>query len=184
LVESIERAIDCCEKDLGPVDILINNAGTNIYRNAMDYQPEEFDEVMDTNTRGAFLVASEVARRMVRRGVGGKIINIASVAAFRAFKQLTVYGMSKAALLQMTRGMALELASYRIEVNAIAPGYILTPMNESVWPTTIGQRIIETLPRRRVGRPEDLDGALLLLAGSHSQFITGSVITVDDGLTA
>jgi hypothetical protein len=121
---------------------------------------------------------------MIRHGQGGKIINIASVAAARVLKQSITYCMSKAAVAHMTHALADEWGRHKIQVNCLNPGYIVTELNSEYWETEPGKRLISKLPGRRVGDPSDLDGALLLLAGSGSDFINGSVIAVDDGMTA
>ncbi len=144
--------------------------------------------MMGTNLRGAFFVAQAVANRMLARAKARpekthRIINIASVAGLRVLSQIGVYCMSKAAVVQMTKAMALEWSRFNINVNAICPGYITTDMNASHWETEAGQKMMAMLPRRRVGKPEDLDALLLLLAGDGSDFINGAIITADDGLS-
>ncbi|MBI5909219.1 MAG: SDR family oxidoreductase, partial [Betaproteobacteria bacterium] len=114
----------------------------------------------------------------------GRIINISSVAALRAVSQLGIYGMSKAAVIRMTKTMAFEWARYGINVNAICPGYIETGLNRACWKTEGAKKLVSTLPRRRVGQPQDLDGLVLLLASEQSHFINGAVIAADDGLAA
>jgi NAD(P)-dependent dehydrogenase (short-subunit alcohol dehydrogenase family) len=182
--ESVAAAVAKGEARLAPIDILVNNAGTVIYKNAVDCTVDDYEQITKTNERGAFLLAQAVGRSMINRNSGGKIINISSVSAYRGFKQLSIYSMSKAAILQMTRALCLEWARYDIQVNAIVPGYIRTEINDEVWATEIGERIKAALPRRRVGSPEDLDGALLLLASNFSQFMSGTAIVVDDGHSA
>lgn len=187
---SIRAAVAHAETEMGPIDILVNNAGLAQEKKLLDVSADEFDELFATNTRGAFLVAQEVARRMVARSLGvtpgtwagGRIINIASAAGLRVIPKLGVYAMSKAAVIQMTRAMALEWGKYGINVNAICPGYIDTPMNHAHWQSESGQRLLQSLPRKRVGKPEDLDGLLVLLASAESGFINGAVISVDDGM--
>ena len=120
---------------------------------------------------------------MIRHGAGGRIVNVASVTAMRVVGQLSVYAMTKAAMVTMTQAMALEWGRHRINVNALCPGYIETEMNAGYWRTEEGQAFAARFPRRRVGRPEDLDGALMLLVADESHYINGSVVTVDDGFT-
>jgi NAD(P)-dependent dehydrogenase (short-subunit alcohol dehydrogenase family) len=155
----------------------------------VDVKPEDYDFMFDTNTRGAFFVAQEVGRRMIARaktapGRPARIVNIASMAALRVLAQIGVYCMTKAAVVQMTKAMALEWGRYGINVNAICPGYIETEINAHHWQTEAGQKLIQMLPRRRVGKPEDLDGVLLLLASDQSGFVNGAVIAADDGFGA
>ncbi len=182
-VESVKHAVETAETELGPIDILVNNSGVSTQRKIVDVTPADYDQVMQTNAKGAFFVAQEVGRRMIERGTPGRIINIASVAGLRVLSQLSVYCMSKAAVVQMTRAMALEWARYGINVNAICPGYIETEINRDYFATEAGKKLVAMLPRRRVGQPEDLDGLLLLLASDASRFINGAIITADDGLS-
>jgi len=114
----------------------------------------------------------------------GRIINIASAAGLRPLAQISVYSMSKAGVIHMTRAMALEWGRYNINVNALCPGYIETEINRDYWNTDGGRKLLGMLPRRRVGKPEDLDGLILLLASDRSGFVNGAVIAADDGLTA
>ena len=187
-VQSIKAAVAHAETEAGTIDILVNNSGVSTIQKLVDVTPADFEFVFDTNTRGAFFVAQEVAKRMIMRANGGgngkppcRIINIASVAGLRVFPQIGLYAMSKAAVVQMTRAMALEWGRHGINVNAICPGYIDTEINHYLWETEQGQKLQSMLPRRRVGKPQDLDGLLLLLAADESQFINGSIISADDG---
>lgn len=183
-VANIQEAIHVAETELGPIDILVNNSGVSAQCRAENVTEEDYDYVMDTNGKGAFFVAQAVGQSMIRHGQGGKIINIASVAASRVLKQSVTYCMSKAAVAHMTRALADEWGRYKIQVNCLNPGYIVTELNRDYWETEPGKRLTSKLPGRRVGDPTDLDGALLLLAGAGSDFMTGSVIAVDDGMTA
>jgi len=186
---SIKAAVAHAETEMGPIDILVNNAGIAVQRKLLDATVDEFDDMFTTNVRGAFVVAQEVARRMVARSLGvtpgtwtgGRIINIASVAGLRVMPKLGVYAMSKAAVIHMTRAMAAEWGQYGINVNAICPGYIDTEMNHHYWQTESGQRLLQMLPRKRLGRPEDLDALLMLFASDNSALVNGAVLTADDG---
>ena len=140
--------------------------------------------MLDTNLKGIWLMAQEVARRMVHCEQGGSIINIASVLGERGASQLPGYCASKGGIINLTRAMAVELAPHGIRVNAVAPGYIETDMNRQFFATQAGQRLIKRIPQRRLGQVEDLDGALMLLASDASRYITGSVITIDGGQSA
>ena len=177
----VRACVGAAETALGSIDILVNNAGVAGPKWLIDTTEADYDFIMNTNLKGAWMVAMEVARRMIAQSRGGKIINIASIAGLRVSKQLALYAMSKAALIQMTKAMALEWARHGIQVNAIAPGYIETEMNAEYFRTDQGKAVIEAMPRRRIGRPEDLDGLLVLLASPASEFITGAVVPVDDG---
>jgi hypothetical protein len=183
-VSSITDAVHAAETELGPIDILVNNSGISRHGPSEMVTEEDFDAVMNTNARGAFFVAQAVGQSMIRHGQGGKIINIASVAANRVLKQNVAYCMSKAAVQHMTRALAIEWGRYKICVNGINPGYIVTGINREYWETEPGKKLISKLPRRRVGDPEHLDAALLLLAGPGSDFMNGAMLDVDDGLTA
>lgn len=179
--QSIDDALKQAQSRLGPVSILVNNAGMNVPGPAADLPVGAYDRIMDTNVRGAFLMARGAARSMIERGRGGRIINIASIGAERVLPGLAAYCMSKAAVVMMTKALAREWARHNINVNAICPGYIRTEINEEWFSGEGGERQIKGFPRRRLGEPADLDGALLLLASPGNRFMTGSVITVDDG---
>ncbi len=179
--ENVRQAVTAAETELGPITILINNSGISIEKRITDYDEADYDRIMDTNAKGAFFVAQEVGRHMIAHGRAGRIVNIASVAAFDAMPGLAIYAMSKAAVAQMTRAMAREWLRYDINVNAICPGYIATEMNTEYFASEPGQKLIARLPRRRIGSPEDLDGLILLLASEASRFMTGSIIAIDDG---
>jgi NAD(P)-dependent dehydrogenase (short-subunit alcohol dehydrogenase family) len=186
--DSIRDAIEHTERAVGAIDILVNNSGVSTIQRLTDATPTDFDHVFGTNVKGAFFVAQEVAQRMIARAKGngefrGRIVNIASVAGLRVLPQIGLYCMSKAAVIQMTKAQALEWGRYGINVNAICPGYVRTEINEEYWETEGGRKLVQLLPRRRVGRPEDLDGTLLLLVAEESQFVNGAIIAADDGLS-
>ena len=185
--DSIRAAVAHAETEMGTIDILVNNSGVGSTQKLTDVTPQDFDYVFDTNVRGAFFVAQEVAKRMIARAkqqqdFRGRIVNIASVAGLRVLAQIGVYCMSKAAVVHMTRAQALEWGRYGINVNAICPGYIRTEINDQYWDTEGGRKLIQMLPRKRVGSVEDLDSVLLLLVADESQFINGAIIAADDGL--
>jgi NAD(P)-dependent dehydrogenase (short-subunit alcohol dehydrogenase family) len=187
--DSIKAAVAHAETEMGTIDILINNSGVSTTQKLVDVKPEDYDFVMNTNTRGAFFVAQEVGKRMIARSrgtapgtfTGGRIVNIASMAGLRVLGQIGVYCMSKAAVVHMTRAMALEWGRFGINVNAICPGYIDTEINHHHWQTEAGQKLVQMLPRKRVGQPQDLDAALMMLCANESHFINGAVIQADDG---
>ena len=182
--ESVRRCVETAENTLGPVDILVNNAGIAVTKPMLEHTEEDWNSVLDTNLKGVWLMAQEVARRMVHREQGGSIINIASVLGERGIAQLPGYCASKGGIINLTRAMAVELAPYGIRVNTIAPGYIETDMNREFFATQAGQRLIKRIPQRQLGQVEDLDGVLLLLASDASRYMTGSVITIDGGQSA
>jgi NAD(P)-dependent dehydrogenase (short-subunit alcohol dehydrogenase family) len=183
---SIERAVAALESALGPIDLLINNAGTAVSKGVLEQTEADWDRVVDTNLKGAFFAAQAVARRMVERNPkppwGGNIVNIASVLALDVVGHLAPYAASKGGLWQLTRTMALELARHDVRVNALAPGYIETEINRTFLASEAGERMRKRIPQRRFGTPEDLDGALLLLASDASRYMTGSILVIDGGL--
>ena len=187
--DSIKSAVAHAETEVGSIDILINNSGVSTTQRIQDVSPDDYDYMFDTNVKGAFFVAQEVGKRMLARAVGtapgsytgGRIINIASMAGLRVLPQIGVYAMSKAAIVQMTKAMALEWGRYGINVNAICPGYIDTEINHHHWQTEAGQKLVQMLPRKRVGKPQDLDALLVMLCSDQSHFINGAVISADDG---
>lgn len=176
---SVAAALDVA----GPLDIVVNNAGISIVKPALDMPEEDWDSVVDTNLRGAWLVAQGAAKRWVADKRPGSLVNIASILGLRTIGQVAPYNASKAGLIHLTRALAMEWARHDIRVNAICPGYIETEMNGPFWKTAGGQRLIDRIPQRRIGQPGHLDGALLLLASEAGAFMTGSVVTVDGGHT-
>jgi NAD(P)-dependent dehydrogenase (short-subunit alcohol dehydrogenase family) len=187
--DSIKAAVAHAETEAGTLDILVNNSGVSTTQKLTDVTEEDYDYVFDTNVKGAFFVAQEVGKRMLARAkgaapgtfTGGRIVNIASVAGLRALGQIGVYCMSKAAVIHMTRTMALEWGKYGINVNAICPGYIDTEINHHHWGTEQGKRLVDMMPRKRIGQPQDLDAILMTLCANESHFINGAVIQADDG---
>ncbi len=188
--DSIRAGVAHAETEMGAIDILVNNSGVTLTQRLVDVKPEDYDYVMDTNTRGAFFVAQAVAKRMIARAqgaapgtfTGGRIVNVASTAGLRVLSQIGVYAMSKAAMIHMTRAMALEWGRFGINVNAICPGYIDTEINHDYWQTDGGHKLVQMLPRKRVGQPQDLDAVLMMLCANESHFVNGAVVTADDGL--
>ena len=181
--EAVAAAFDQAEAALGPVDVVVNNAGISLVKPAQEMPEQDWDSVVDTNLRGAWLVAQTAGKRWAAAKRPGTIVNIASILGLRTIGQVAPYNASKAGLIHLTRALAMEWARYQIRVNAICPGYIETEMNSDFWKTPGGQRLIERIPQRRIGQPEHLDGALLLLASEAGAFMTGSVLTVDGGHT-
>ena len=187
--DSIKSAVAHAETEVGSIDILVNNSGVSTTQRIQDVSEEDFDFMFNTNVKGAFFVAQEVGKRILARArgaapgsfTGGRIINIASMAGLRVLPQIGVYCMSKAAVVQMTKAMALEWGKFGINVNAICPGYIDTEINHQHWKTEQGQKLVQMLPRKRVGQPKDLDALLVTLCSNESHFINGAVIAVDDG---
>lgn len=188
---SIKSAVAHAETEVGSIDILVNNSGVSTTQRIQDVSEDDFNYMFDTNVKGAFFVAQEVGKRMLARAqgsapgsyTGGRIINIASTAGLRVLPKIGVYCMSKAAVVQMTKAMALEWGKFGINVNAICPGYIDTEINHHHWHTEAGQKLMQMLPRKRVGHAQDLDALLVMLCSDQSHFINGAVISADDGFS-
>jgi NAD(P)-dependent dehydrogenase (short-subunit alcohol dehydrogenase family) len=178
---SVSHAYDTAAAALGPITVVVNNAGIAITKPLLEHTEDDWRRVMDVNLDGAWRVAQTGARHMVAHGLGGSIVNIASILGLRVAAQVPSYAASKAALIHLTRAMALELARHRIRVNALAPGYVETEMNRDFFNTEAGAAIVKRVPQRRLGRAEELDGALLLLASDAGSWTTGAVLTVDGG---
>ena len=186
---SIKAAVAHAETEVGSIDILVNNSGVSTTQRIQDVSEDDYDFVMGTNTKGAFFMAQEVGKRMLARAkgqapgsyTGGRIVNIASMAGLKVLPQIGVYCMSKAAVVHMTRAMACEWGKYGINVNAICPGYIDTEINHHHWQTEQGQKLVQMLPRKRIGKPEDLDALLVMLCSDQSHFVNGAIIAADDG---
>ena len=184
-VASVREACARVEADCGPIGILVNNAGISRQQRLVDVEEDDYDAVLDTNLKGAFFTAQAAARQMIAHEIEGRIVNIASVAALRTLGQVGTYCMSKAALTHMTHSMAREWGRYGINTNAICPGYIETEISTAFLATDAGQRMVNSLPRRRMGAPSDLDALLLLLCSlTPSRFINGSIMVADDGFVS
>lgn len=178
---NVQASLDEIAEKLGPVTVLVNNAGIAVTKPLLEHTEEDWQMVIDVNLNGAWRMAQATARHMVAHGQGGSIINIASILGLRVAAQVPSYVASKAALIHLTKAMALELARYKIRVNALAPGYVETGINREFFESDAGKALIKRIPQRRIGSADELDGALLLLASDASSYITGSVITADGG---
>lgn len=165
----------------GPIDILVNNAGVSGENFFLNVEEAEWDRVLDTNLKGAYLVARAMAQRLVSARKAGSIINIASILGVRVGGAVTPYCASKAGLIHLTKAMAFELARHRIRVNAIAPGYIETDFNREFFASEGAQKMVARIPLRRLGEKHELSGALLLLASAAGAYMTGTVLEVDGG---
>ncbi|MGI9659177.1 MAG: SDR family NAD(P)-dependent oxidoreductase [Gaiellaceae bacterium] len=179
-VESIETAVASAIEQAGAIDILINNAGLAVNALVRDTTPEDFDLVMNTNVRGAYFVAKHVGAHMQERG-SGKIVNLSSVLSEYVMPGVSVYCMSKSAISQMTKAMALEFAGRNVQVNALAPGFVDTEINRAFFETSRGQDLMGRFPGGALQQPQDLDSTLLFLASSASDHLTGITLHIDDG---
>ena len=181
--KTIDLSFNRIEEELGTIDVLVNNAGIASTSLGLELSEADWDEVIDTNLKGAWLVAQQAAQRLIKVNKPGTIINIASILGYRVAKGVSSYAASKAALIQLTQALALEWAKDKIRVNAIAPGYFLTEMNQEFFEQNnrANEAIVRNIPQRRIGDPEELTGALLLLASNASSYMTGSTIVVDGG---
>ena len=175
---SVEQAVAAVD---GGVDILVNNAGLSRNGPVIDMEGRDWDLVLDTNLKGAFLAARAVARRSRDEGRGASIVNVASILGLRVGNAVAAYAASKAGLVQLTKSMALEWARFGIRVNALCPGYVETDLNREFFATKAGADLIRRIPQRRLGQPHDLDGPMLLLCSDAGVYMTGSVLAVDGG---
>jgi NAD(P)-dependent dehydrogenase (short-subunit alcohol dehydrogenase family) len=179
--DSIAAAVKTAETELGPLTILVNNAGVVVSKPVLQHTEAEWDYVIDTNLKGAWLMAREFAEHLIARQRPGRIVNIASVLGVRTIARVPSYCAAKAGLIHLTHVLAMELARHGILVNAIASGYVETDFNREFLRSEAGKKLEARIPLRRVGRPNDLDGAMLLVASPAGAYITGAVIAVDGG---
>jgi NAD(P)-dependent dehydrogenase (short-subunit alcohol dehydrogenase family) len=179
--DSIAQAFADAEARFGPVGILVNNAGVTVTRPAIDMTEQDWASVIDTNLKGAWIAAQHAARRMIHHGTGGSIVNIASILGLRVAGGVATYAISKAGVVQMTKALALEWARHGIRVNALAPGYVETELNDAFFSSDAGKALMRRIPQRRLGELRELDGPLLLLASDAGSYMTGSVVAVDGG---
>lgn len=178
---SSRESVEACFDQIGACDIVINNAGITVTRALLDQSEDDWDSVIDTNLKGCWLVATEAARHMRTAEKPGTIINVASILGERVAAGVAPYAISKAAVIQATKVMALELARYQIRVNALLPGYVVTALNRDFLQSEAGEKLRSRIPTRRFGHITDLDGPLLLLCSDAGTGMTGSCVTVDHG---
>lgn len=179
--QSVEAAVAGTVAAFGGLHILVNNAGIATTKPLLDISAHDWDKVVDTNLKGAFLTAQAAAKAMIAAGTGGTIVNIASIVGLRVAGQVAAYAASKAGLIQLTRAMALEWARHSIRVNALCPGYVETDFNRDFFATEAGQALVRRIPTRRLGTLDDLTGPLLFLASGASAYMTGAELAVDGG---
>jgi NAD(P)-dependent dehydrogenase (short-subunit alcohol dehydrogenase family) len=181
--ESVSTAFDNAESFYGPVTIVSNNAGVTDSRPALEIDEASWDFVLDTNLKGTWLVANEAGRRMVANNIGGSIVNTGSIAGLRVAISMSSYCTSKAAVVQLTKALALEWARKNIRVNALCPGYFKTEMNEKYLTSEHGLQFINNSPAQRTGRMDELTAPFLLLASDAGSFVNGVALPVDGGLS-
>jgi NAD(P)-dependent dehydrogenase (short-subunit alcohol dehydrogenase family) len=182
-IAAIAPAIDRVEATLGPVDILINNAGTSVRKRIVNTTAADYDAMMTVNLRGPYFLAAEIGKRLIARGARGSILNVSSANGLKPAPGFSVYSISKAAIIQMTKVMALEWAANQINVNVVCPGYILTAMTAELAESESGRRLQASLPRQRMGISEDLDCMITALVSPQNRFTTGAVVAIDDGIS-
>lgn len=181
-LDLIPALVDNIENEKGPIDILINNAGINLKKHALDVTDKEFSEIIDTNLNGLFALAREVGKKMVQRK-NGSIINITSMVAIYGIPEVTAYTASKTGVLGLTRALAVDLSPQGVRVNAIAPGFIETPMSKKAFKSDPERKkkVISRTPMKKLGTPEDVALASVYLASDASKFVSGINLRVDGG---
>lgn len=183
--EDINKLVAATLDAFGRIDVLVNNVGTAVTKAAEELQPDDWDRVLNLNLRGVFLCTQAVGRHMIQRGQGGKIINVASILGLVAERYVLPYCVAKGGVIQLTRALALEWAKHNIQVNALCPGYVKTPMNErELSDPKVYQHILKKIPMRRLGEVEEVAGAALFLASEASNYMTGQTLVIDGGWTA
>jgi NAD(P)-dependent dehydrogenase (short-subunit alcohol dehydrogenase family) len=180
--DEIETLVSDVIREMGQIDILVNNAGIRgSTKTILNMSMGDWDDVLNTNLKGVFMLSQAVVRRMVERGKGGKIINVGSIGSVIGLHSLSAYCASKGGCLQLTKVMALEWVRYNIQVNAILPGYFDTAFGTEFFSSDAGKKLLNNIPMRKLGQVEDIKGSAILLASRASDFMTGSGIVIDGG---
>jgi len=183
-LDSIDAMVEKAVEEMGRIDVLVNNAGVNIPRDALEVSEADWDRVMDVNLKGLFFMSQRAARKMVTTG-GGKIVNIASQNGVIGYYKRAAYCSSKAGVVNLTRVLALEWAEHKINVNTVGPTFILTPLTQSTFDDPVlREDLLSRIPLGRVGQPEDVVGSVVFLASPAADMITGHTLLVDGGWTA
>lgn len=184
-LQSIQAMTDAAVEQMGKIDILINNAGIQIAKPALEVTEEDWDRVLDTNLKGAFFCSQSVAKQMIKQNMGGKIINMASQNGVIGYFKRAAYCSAKAGMVNLTRVLAIEWAEHKINVNAIGPTFIRTPLGEQTFKDkALYDDIVSRIPMHRIGEPEEIIGAVIYLASDASSLVTGHTLLVDGGWTA
>lgn len=178
---SVTQAFDAAEKAFGTVDVLVNNAGQIVFAPFPDITDEQWENLFNVNVTGSMRMAREFSKRLIAAGKPGNIVNITSITGQLTKPYLSIYGSAKAALIQFTKQLAIDLLPHNIRANSIAPGYFRTSMVDWYFDSPEGKVEVENLPAKRVGRLEELDGPLLLLTSEAGSYLNGVVLPVDYG---
>ena len=184
-LNSIDRFVGDAVREMGKLDVLVNNAGVNVPRDALEVTEADWDHVQGVNLKGLFFMCQRVGREMKNSGRGGKIVNMSSINGMVGYYKRAAYCSSKAGVVNLTRVLAIEWAEHKINVNAVGPTFVLTPMTQATFDDPdMREDLLRRIPLGRVGQPEDIVGAVVFLSGEGADLITGHTLMVDGGWTA